>query len=286
MRCEQTFKVAPEEKADPDFCPECRQNPNPGLDKVVPKERKWTTVAGPIQSKKVREAIGRISWEGRTFVEVTGVIGGEEHRATFTQIFGGNREDCNAALLAVGDKFQWQVTRSNYQDILAEVDRQLVTLQANRPVNDKRETPEQRAETIRKNRERAEKEAAYQVEQTAKREAERAAAVADSYIASVPSGGNASVRYNREHDGVEIAFPDKPERSVILKCKGQGFRWSPRSHVWYRKFSMHTWQAAHSIAGIPVAVEPSRRGIASVESAYVQAQEDAQQDAIAAAIGA
>lgn len=254
--------------------------------------RKWQTQAGPIQSKKVQKAIQSISWEGRTYSETSGVIGGEQSTHSYTMIYGGMREDASAALTTLAEKFNYMVTRENYQAIIDECAAVVAQLAKTRPVTDKRVTPEAKAESDRvweerNAKERAERlarESAYQAEQTAKREATRAQEEAARAAAPVVTGC-ATVRYNREHDGVEIEFPAKPERSVIDACKNRGFRWSMRSKVWYHKFSALAWADACRIAGIDELPAPTSQS-SDPAGSMVQAQEDAFQDAECARIGA
>jgi hypothetical protein len=48
-------------------------------------------------------------------------------------------------------------------------------------------------------------------------------------------------------DGIEISFPNKPAPDVLSRLKGLGFRWSPRSKVWYAKDSQAKYAAAVSM---------------------------------------
>lgn len=60
-----------------------------------------------------------------------------------------------------------------------------------------------------------------------------------------------TVKRNREHDGVEIAFTDKPDDSLRYRLKSAGFRITRRPPWrWYRKFSESAWQAACELAGV------------------------------------
>ena len=99
------------------------------------------------------------------------------------------------------------------------------------------------------------------------------------------NGTVGTVARNLEHDGVEVAFPAKPDSSVIARLKSNGFRWSPRSHVWYKKFSQYAWQAACDIAGVTAEAPPTGTGDAGA-AGYVQAQENAFQDQQSALCGA
>jgi hypothetical protein len=40
---------------------------------------------------------------------------------------------------------------------------------------------------------------------------------------------------NREHQGIQVSFPSKPELEVIHDLKNAGFKWSGRQKIWYAK---------------------------------------------------
>lgn len=378
------------------------------------KPTKWTSTAGPIQTKRVNEALTKIPWEGRTFTEKMGVIGVDETSMSFTQICGGCRQDCSEALAAIAERFAWTITRENYQQIIAAVSEALVTLVANRPITDKRRTPEadaaQRAEHKRLDEQREAKGNAQAAAfQAAYCEPERAqvreelmqiqavlcyddsdmqtdysaphCTLASALLLAVPkqarteglaraavsrypelakldlewhmenySGGHgnylmqkrgsgielspelraaynrthahweiqfnnwgksttplafrgyraaestsataaaaasesASVRYNRTHEGVEIAFPAKPALEVIARIKGHGFRWSMRSKVWYKRYSAENWTSAHELLGLAVAPSPVN-GAQDPGEIVHKAPGQSNQDAIVAHVAA
>ena len=58
-----------------------------------------------------------------------------------------------------------------------------------------------------------------------------------------------SVTLNKEKNGVEIRFPEKPAREVIDTLKRNGWRWSPRSVCWYAKQSAESIAFANSLKG-------------------------------------
>jgi hypothetical protein len=411
------------------------------------KPQKWTSEAGPRQTKEVDQAFGKIRWEASTYTELSGIKGGEEHRRSYTVICGGGREDCSKALVAIGQQFNWTITRANYKEIIQAVDVALVDLVKNRPVKDQRQSPEEQADIVRKNLEaqqarekrasawedrvstavinkrndfpwveskrhgesdhawvgrniRAELARVYpgtafsvktdyghayvrwelgptqhevkallgkyeewtreqdgeETEERIQQRAEHAAvtrligglryisesrsipqpiieAVAkllcehkgiefkgldqkglvdgespgdhlsdwawrlchrtswpssyaepvkvehddcpdDTYcfwklifgnkgVTPMPatvSAGGVQISRNDQHDGVEIRFPSRPAPEVLARIKGAGFRWSMRSHVWYKKYSPQVWELAHSLVGLALpttaAVEP------------------------------
>lgn len=381
--------------------------------------------------------------------ELSGVTGVDEHSMSFTQIFGGSRQDCNEALVKIAEEFDYTVTRENFAAIIARAEADLVTLKEQRPVKDTRRTPEVdaelKAQRVQAQAEREkleeEKRAAIQVEvaklnakypwarnvRAGKSDSAGAAACLRYELASkfpgcrisvtsevtsidvrwelgpkvdevkdisgkyqnasfdgmtdstnydhsvegeavsavlgrvrfvsisrnwpvnlvddvakmicaavgvefspqkygiIPDRGHnesaedhayqllhktsfgagesvkgvelcewvegesnndtwhwckivtnkgelpavtsstestsatgAKVRHNAEHNGVEIEFPGKPEAHVIKRCKEAGFRWSPRSKVWYKKLGTYAWASAHTIAGIePAAPYPT-----------------------------
>lgn len=110
--------------------------------------RKWTSTAGPIQTKRVNEAMKKLSWERRSYTEKSGILGGEERSHSYTSLGGPSapRPEIDEALLKIGERFNYTVTRENYKDIVAALETALEHAQAARPVIDKRITPEQDAQ--------------------------------------------------------------------------------------------------------------------------------------------
>lgn len=56
-------------------------------------------------------------------------------------------------------------------------------------------------------------------------------------VPSMESTPPATVARNEALNGVEVRFDAKPSEDVIGLLKAQGFRWSFRSRVWYRRYS-------------------------------------------------
>lgn len=46
---------------------------------------------------------------------------------------------------------------------------------------------------------------------------------------------NVVLRRNQEQQGLELQFPERPERSVIEQIKEQGFRWHHKKKLWFAK---------------------------------------------------
>lgn len=119
------------------------------------QQQKWQSTAGPIQTKKVQEALKAIMQEGRTFEELYGVTGVDEHRSCMYSPFSPPRPETNDAWKQVGDKFAWNITRENYQQVIAFAAEAVEGLKKSRPVTDKRRSAEE-AEKQRQEREAAE----------------------------------------------------------------------------------------------------------------------------------
>lgn len=132
---------------------------------------KWANMGvGSRQATRFNEAWGKLGWENKTFVELTGVVGQNESRSVLTGLFSGEkREDVEAVKEKIGQQFNWELSRENVNEVIAAVNLALPALEANRPVHDKREQPDevrkrnlefQRIDEERK-RKQQEKEAAF-----------------------------------------------------------------------------------------------------------------------------
>jgi hypothetical protein len=64
------------------------------------------------------------------------------------------------------------------------------------------------------------------------------------------SGTAGTVNFNTPLNGVEVAFPAKPDGSVIADLKCHGFRWSMRNKCWYKRQSLEAIAFAYRIAGV------------------------------------
>jgi hypothetical protein len=79
--------------------------------------RKWTSSAGPIQTKKVNEAINALRWHGKTSIQVY-----DYGKMQTTQPFGEVREEITNAMTEIGERYNYEVTRENYKAIIAACD--------------------------------------------------------------------------------------------------------------------------------------------------------------------
>lgn len=98
------------------------------------------------------------------------------------------------------------------------------------------------------------------------------------------SGSNGvlgSVKRNIKHNGVEIAFNDKPTDDLRYRLQRAGFRITRRPPwKWYQKFSEAAWAKACELAGVDAACPTTGAGDMDV------AHENETFDAVARAIGA
>lgn len=138
-------------------------------------KRKWLYEAGPRQIKLVIEALNTLAREHNTFTELIGVIGVSEQAYSMCPMFGvSNREDVSKVQKEIAERFDYTVTRKNYQAIVDAVSQAMPALRDARPVNDKRRSPEDEDARQREQQER-ERE---QRERRLEREQERLAAEA------------------------------------------------------------------------------------------------------------
>jgi hypothetical protein len=103
---------------------------------------------GPRMAKAVNEAWGKVTWEGKTYVELSEIAGGPEHSGVLTEPFGTIRPDATAGLAAIGDRFEWTLTAENYKRVVFELDTLKRRLEESRPVRDNRRTQAEEAARI------------------------------------------------------------------------------------------------------------------------------------------
>lgn len=108
--------------------------------------KKWAGSIGPRMAKSVNAAINAVNWEGKSRVEISGVVGGNEFRAVTTSMFGAVRTEATEGLQDIGDRYEWNLTPENYKLVIAELDTLKRRLEETRPVVDNRRTPEVEAE--------------------------------------------------------------------------------------------------------------------------------------------
>jgi hypothetical protein len=117
--------------------------------------RKWTSTAGPRQTKAVNQALSKLQWEGKAHRELSGTIGGEEHSAILTPMFTGTLSPaCIESMQTIGNKYGYTVTRDNYRQIEADCIAAIERVRANMPVVDNRITPEAAQERDQANKKR------------------------------------------------------------------------------------------------------------------------------------
>lgn len=150
-------------------------SPDQGADQAAATEpetpQKWqvdpANPPGRIQAGKFNKAHGGFRMAHGMMRELSGVIGGDEHDQTYCVLFGGSRADVTAAQVAIGQRFNWTVSRANVGDIISAIESALVELKKTIPVVDKRITAEAAAQRDEENRKaREERDAAESVKRT------------------------------------------------------------------------------------------------------------------------
>ena len=58
-----------------------------------------------------------------------------------------------------------------------------------------------------------------------------------------------TIRENKEHQGIEIVFDQKPPSGVLNKMKAAGWRWNHKSCCWYNRMNEENKQFANSLLG-------------------------------------
>lgn len=181
--------------------------------------RKWSSTAGPVQTKRVQKALSAIGWEGRTYTEKSGVIGGEEYTMHYTQICGGQRPEAETAWLTLGERFAWTITRANYQEIITAAAQAVQDLIPSRQVIDKREDASTRAARLTEQQKATAEREAKQAERDAQAQV-LAAELRKQYPWAQPHNDTTS-------DYVRAAINLKTElskafRGVAFSCRTDG----------------------------------------------------------------
>jgi SAM-dependent methyltransferase len=149
----------------------------------------FNSEAGPRQTKRVTEAVRALEWRGKTHIQITGVVGGEEHRAELTQPFSEPSAEASAALYAIGEQFGWRITSDNGGAIVAALEEATQNLVL--PVEDFRRTADEAAQ-LQTARQRDEQERDGQRQRV---EASRAA-----ILAKRPAGAEALILAELDQD--------------------------------------------------------------------------------------
>lgn len=114
--------------------------------------------------RAVDAAVSRLRHEARTFLEITGVIGETESRASYEDPMGFvNRPEAFAELERIGAAHNWTI--DDAKTIVAEIDAAVAELEKNRPIKDARKTPEEMQAIRAKNEAKAEAERIRQEQQ-------------------------------------------------------------------------------------------------------------------------
>lgn len=78
----------------------------------------WKIECGPRQVKSFNAALSAVNRTLKSFVEVNGLVGGEEHRSVLYSPFSApDNPELQAALEQVGQRFGWCVNRENLSEV-------------------------------------------------------------------------------------------------------------------------------------------------------------------------
>jgi protein-L-isoaspartate O-methyltransferase len=125
---------------------------------------KWTSEAGPIQTKRVQKALSRLKMKSESTVELTGIIGlpdTERRSQLWPMCTHTVTEENQSKIQALHDKYSGMITRDNCKELETDIATTSESLVL--PVEDLRRTQEVVAD---RNKETAEREAQRQVHAT------------------------------------------------------------------------------------------------------------------------
>lgn len=173
---------------------------------------------GPVQLKRVTQAINALRSVQRTRIEFTGVIGDpeSEHRSTYWSPMYPVRDDVVAAEAEIAARFG-PLTAANHKEVIAALNDAAVAARERTPVNDQRITAD---EHTRRTAEMDQRNA----EQAAKQQARRVAW--EAVVVKAPAGAQAVIVATEHEDTSEPMtdyFASKDVRSVAI-----GWRFSKR----------------------------------------------------------
>ena len=193
---------------------------------------------GPIQIKRVKEAISGLHREGRTFVELTGVVGQpeSEHRSTLWSPMSAMRDDVDEAEQDLIRRFG-HLTPANHKEVIAALNEAAVEARRRVPVNDQRITAEESAE-------RAARMSRINEEQAAKSRERNAAWSA--VLAKVPPGAQAVIVATQnvdKSDAMTDYFASETTRAVAI-----GWRFSKRESFEEMRAAAATFEPTAGLA--------------------------------------
>lgn len=113
---------------------------------------KWSSTAGPRQTKAVNQAINNLTWRGRSYRQIT-----DHGECILTRPFAPPSEACTRAAEEIGERYGWSITRDNYRAVVAAMEAATQALEM--PTVDTRSTPEQREARALADQQRAAAEA-------------------------------------------------------------------------------------------------------------------------------
>ena len=83
----------------------------------------------------------------------------------------------------------------------------------------------------------------------------------------------ATVTHNRDKNGIEIKFNERPTADILSDLKAHGWRWSRFAGVWYNRYSENNAAYAEKIAGNAKIAEGSQKKTAPRRPSFIDALE-------------
>lgn len=185
---------------------------------MATEQGKWRNVsAGPRQLADLEKAVRALHAEGRTHDELTGVIGGDEHRASLMSVFSPPRPEVLDLEAKIRADYGGIVTSGNVRQVIAAYEAVLPEARQSRRVDDQRRTPEEDAELKAKAAERAAAEQA---------DREDANAVLAGVLAKAPASAKALIiaEYHEDTSDSQTDY----QGSQVMCTVAIGFRYSSR----------------------------------------------------------
>lgn len=221
--------------------------------------RKWSSAAGPRQTKQVEEAMKALTWKGKAITKIT-----DFGRSTATPMFGPTSPAATAAHAAIAERFDYSITRANYAEIVAAFEQ--ATKELVIPEIDKRSTPEELERRRIENEERQRSEA----EKAANKARDKAAAVA-KLRAEYPNAiaGDASKNCKAE-----------------LRAKFPGVKFSVRAEYFSGGSSMNiSWSMGPTTKEVDAIVGKYKAGSFDGSTDYYDYDHSAESEAVKEVLG-
>jgi hypothetical protein len=65
-----------------------------------------------------------------------------------------------------------------------------------------------------------------------------------------------TISHNKDKNGIEVSFPEKPSPETLAWLKENKFSWSKSGGLWYRRHNAELWEKTHQYFNLKVAPSP------------------------------